>query len=56
MRTEWKADLDAMRTELKAHTELVETRLLSEFWKWARSSEIRSRQQGANLNPRPPMR
>ena len=29
----------------REHTELVETRLLTEFWKWARTTEARYRQE-----------
>jgi hypothetical protein len=39
-----------MKVELKAHAETIETRLLSEFWKWARTSEIKARQQGGSIS------
>jgi hypothetical protein len=45
-----KAHLNQMKAELMAHSETVETRLLTEFWKWARTSDVRARQHGANLN------
>ncbi|HZL57993.1 MAG TPA: hypothetical protein VFC21_12965 [Bryobacteraceae bacterium] len=33
-----------MRTELRIEIERVETNLLTEFWKWGRTSDIRTRQ------------
>lgn len=33
-----------MERRLRDHTESVETRLLEEFWKWARTSDARYRQ------------
>jgi hypothetical protein len=42
--------MDEMKVELKAHAETIETRLLSEFWKWARTSEIKARQQGGSIS------
>lgn len=33
-----------MKQELLDHSEAVETRLLSEFWKWARTADARYRQ------------
>jgi hypothetical protein len=50
LRTHIDRRLDILRTELMAHTEKVETNLLSEFWKWARTSDIRARQTGSILN------
>jgi hypothetical protein len=54
LRTELMAhtdrSIDALRVELMAHMEKVETNLLSEFWKWARTSDIRARQTGSTLN------
>lgn len=44
MDQELKAYLDEMKRELREHTEQVETRLLSEFWKWARTADARYRQ------------
>ena len=44
MDPELKAYLEAMEMRLREHTENVETRLLSEFWTWARSSDLKSRQ------------
>jgi hypothetical protein len=44
MDQELKAHLDAMEARLRAHTEEVETNLLSEFWKWARTADARYRQ------------
>ena len=34
---------------LREHTEIVETRLLGAFWKWARISEIKGRVGEANI-------
>ena len=36
--------LEALELRMREHTETVETRLLSEFWKWARTSDARYRQ------------
>jgi hypothetical protein len=33
-----------MEARLRAHTEEIETNLLSEFWKWARTADARYRQ------------
>ncbi len=33
-----------MKRELLEHTEEVETKLLREFWKWARTADARYRQ------------
>jgi hypothetical protein len=49
MDQELKSYLEAMETRLREHTEIVETRLLSEFWKWARSSDIKARQHTNNI-------
>jgi hypothetical protein len=35
---------EEMKRELREHTETVETRLLLEFWKWARQADARYRQ------------
>ena len=32
---------DTLRTDLMAHAEAVETRLLGEFFKWARTADAR---------------
>ena len=42
--------LEALESRLKEHVETVETRLLSEFWKWARSADIKSRQQSEGIH------
>jgi hypothetical protein len=34
---------------MREHTETVETRLLTEFWKWARTSDARYRQSQDNV-------
>ena len=47
MRREMKLEMGEMKREMMAHTEDVETRLLSEFWKWARTSDARYRQSHA---------
>ena len=49
MDQELKSYLEAMEMRLREHTETVETRLLSEFWKWARSSDIKARQHSNNI-------
>ena len=41
---ELRHDMETMRTDLMAHTEAVETRLLGEFWKWASTADARYRQ------------
>lgn len=41
--SELETRIDDLRTELKADIERVETNLLTEFHKWARTHEIRSR-------------
>ena len=38
------ASLGQAKRELREHTEFVETRLLGEFFKWARTSDLRYRQ------------
>ena len=58
MDEELKSYLGAMQTRLvtrieesgqrsRSHTEIVETRLLNEFWKWARTADARYRQHQA---------
>ncbi len=44
VRAEIKVDMATMKQELLAHSEAVETRLLTEFWKWARTADARYRQ------------
>jgi len=48
VRTGLKEESQLIRTELKAHVseecEKVETKLLTEFWKWGRTSDMRTRQ------------
>jgi succinylarginine dihydrolase len=36
-----RTEMVSMRRELIEHTENVETRLLTEFWKWARTADAR---------------
>jgi polyhydroxyalkanoate synthesis regulator phasin len=42
-----KREMQTMKRELLDHTEAVETRLLAEFWKWARTADARYRQSHA---------
>ena len=44
LREHMDASLDQAKRELREHTEAVETRLLGEFFKWARTSDLRYRQ------------
>jgi hypothetical protein len=48
MDAELRTHLEEMEARLKAHTSLecekVETKLLREFYKWGRTSDIRTRQ------------
>ena len=44
LREHMDASLDQAKRELREHTETVETRLLGEFFKWARTSDLRYRQ------------
>jgi uncharacterized protein YicC (UPF0701 family) len=41
--------LKKLELRLREHTETVETRLLSEFWKWARASDIKARNHSTSL-------
>lgn len=41
--------LKELELRLREHTEAVETRLLSEFWKWARTSDMKARHHGTTL-------
>jgi hypothetical protein len=43
MDEELRSYLDARFAEVKAEIEAVETRLLSEFWKWGRTTDQRMR-------------
>ena len=36
--------MDALELRMRDHTESVETKLLGEFWKWARTAGARYRQ------------
>ena len=45
-----KDHIEAAEGRMKEHTETVETRLLTEFWKWARTCDMKVRQQGSNIN------
>ncbi len=42
-----KDDMSAMEIRLREHTEAVETKLLTEFWKWAKTAEMRYKQDHA---------
>jgi hypothetical protein len=44
MDQELKTLLTEMEARIKRNTEEVETRLLTEFWKWARTADARYRQ------------
>ena len=44
MDAELKAYLEGMELRLRQHTEETETKLLREFWKWARTADARYRQ------------
>jgi hypothetical protein len=57
MDEELKQHLNAMEARLRdqigaqaVHTEEVETRLLGEFWKWARTADARYRQSTGQVN------
>jgi hypothetical protein len=45
-----KAYLESMEARLREHTEAVETRLLSEFWKWGKTADARYRQHHSVVN------
>jgi hypothetical protein len=49
MDEELKQYLNAMEARLREHTENVETRLLGEFWKWARTADARYRQSAGQV-------
>jgi hypothetical protein len=38
-----------LEARLREHTEAVETRLLGEFWKWARTADARYRQSAGQV-------
>ena len=50
MDNELKQYLDGMESRLREHTEAVETRLLTEFWTWARTADARYRQHHGAVN------
>lgn len=61
MDQELKAHLEAMEnrlqehaegveSRLREHTEKIETQLLTEFWKWARTSDIKTRQNHGSIS------
>jgi len=37
-------EMSSMETRLREHTETIETKLLTEFWNWAKTAEARFRQ------------
>jgi hypothetical protein len=43
MDAELKAYLEGMESRLRQHAEGTETKLLREFWKWARTADARYR-------------
>jgi len=47
METRLREHTDAAEERSRMHTEMVETRLLNEFWKWARTADARYRQHQA---------
>lgn len=47
MDQELKTYLDGMESRVREHTEAVQTRLLREFWKWARTADARYLQNNA---------
>jgi hypothetical protein len=44
LRTHVDESIAASEARSREHTEMVETRLLKEFWKWAKTSDARYRQ------------
>jgi hypothetical protein len=44
-----RAHIDDVGIRSRAHTEEVETRLLTEFWKWARGSDMRERRNTTDI-------
>ena len=50
MDPELKTYLEQMERRLRDHAEAIETKLLSEFWKWARTADARYRQSSAQVN------
>ena len=47
LRADIRQEMGEMKRELREHTETVETRLLTEFWKWAKTADARYRQNQA---------
>jgi hypothetical protein len=45
-----RVDDEAAEIRMKEHVENVETRLLTEFWQWAKVSDIKSRNHGDNIH------
>jgi hypothetical protein len=45
-----KQDIQDLKQELKAAIEKVETTLLSEFWKWARTNDVKLRSVTSRSN------
>jgi hypothetical protein len=50
MDQELKAHLEAMENRLQEHTEKIETQLLTQFWKWARTADIKMRQNRGDIS------
>jgi hypothetical protein len=46
----FRAQIEQSETRSREHTEMVETRLLKEFWKWARTADARYRQHQSIVN------
>jgi hypothetical protein len=40
---------DGVESRLREHTEKIETQLLTEFWKWAKTSDIKTRQNHGTI-------
>lgn len=50
METRQREHVDGVKAQIMEHVEDVETRLLGEFWKWARTAEMRYNQVHATVN------
>jgi hypothetical protein len=50
LRETFRAQIEQSGQRSHAHTEMVETHLLKEFWKWARTADARYRRHQANVS------
>jgi hypothetical protein len=50
MESRLDSKLAEVKARLMAHSEAVETRLLTEFWKWARTSDIKARHHSFGIS------